>query len=111
MGAAAKLGGGKMITPIPIIINQNPALCPNCHAGEYKIEVCKHCGYKYPQDSLKWYEHLLAILALLGLAALAFAVMFFFIAVVVTWADGHLSLVASIAKVAKEFWKVLSNIY
>ena len=99
------------IIPMPILIHQQPSVCPNCHAGEYKIEVCKHCGYVYPQVGYRWYEHLMYASMLFGIVVLALAIMIFFIAIVATWADGHLSLVASIAKVAKEFWKVLSNIY
>lgn len=47
---------------IIIPVDHTPATCPSCNKREYIIEVCKHCGYVYPQEKLKWYETLITIL-------------------------------------------------
>ena len=91
--------------------NSEPDKCPKCRQEEYKIEVCKHCGYIYPQNGFRWYHHVFYVSVIAGIILLVLAVAVFFIACVDTWAQGHLSLVESIAKIAKAWWKVLSNIY
>ena len=98
------------IIPMPILIHQQPSVCPNCHAGEYKIEVCKHCGYVYPQVGYRWYEHLMyASIGLVALLLIVLVVLFIMFAIF-NWLDG-MPLIKAIAATAKEFWKVLSNIY
>lgn len=37
--------GGSYIPDSP------PATCPHCHQSEDIIEVCNHCGYKYPETA------------------------------------------------------------
>jgi hypothetical protein len=96
--------------PMPIIIYQQQSICPSCHNGEYKIEVCKHCGYKYPQVGYRWYEHLMSAPIVLGVVILIVFLCFFLIATSFKWVDG-MPLLRAIADTAKEFWKVLSNIY
>ncbi|MDP2816308.1 MAG: hypothetical protein Q8O19_06480 [Rectinemataceae bacterium] len=36
-----------------------PDRCPKCDRPENVKEVCKHCGYEYPEENspdLRWYE-------------------------------------------------------
>lgn len=53
-------------TVIPIFIQQpsrEPEECPSCHKTEDIIEVCAHCGYKYPEgkDDLNGWHFLWVI--------------------------------------------------
>ena len=54
-----------MNTIIPIMIPISPSSsdnCPKCKNEENIIQVCKHCGYVYPEDGGSWLDWLFCLL-------------------------------------------------
>lgn len=37
-------------TIIPIIVNKEPAKCPNCGQNENNVLICRSCKYEYPDE-------------------------------------------------------------
>ena len=77
-----------MNTITPIIIPTShpspPPKCPSCGKDENTKLVCRHCGYEYTDDSLRWYHTLIIIgIIILGISFLILLVFSIF-----QWIDG-----------------------
>lgn len=53
---------GNINNPIIVLPDSTPDACPNCNKEELKVEVCKHCGYIYPEDNPTGKEILICFL-------------------------------------------------
>lgn len=42
-------------------VHREPSRCPKCDKKENIVEVCKHCGYEYEEESLTGWDILIGI--------------------------------------------------
>ncbi len=59
-----KYWGFKMITPIIVPIMVEDDKCPQCGKDEERMEVCKHCGYKYESTVCSFWEIIKLVLVI-----------------------------------------------
>ena len=45
-----------IVTPVVVSDNNEKPKCPSCGNDEKKIEVCKHCGHEYKDESLTFLD-------------------------------------------------------
>jgi hypothetical protein len=43
---------GNSSAPLMYLPDAEPSRCPKCKKEEDKKEVCRHCGYEYPEEKL-----------------------------------------------------------
>jgi len=55
------------ITPIIIHSNSGPPKCPECGKEENIKQICKHCGYEYPEEEINGFMTFLGIVLIIWL--------------------------------------------
>ena len=59
-----KYWGFKMITPVFVPMMVEDDKCPQCGKDEERMEVCKHCGYKYKHFGCSLWGTILMVLTI-----------------------------------------------
>jgi len=90
--------------------DSKPAECPHCHKPEDIKQVCRSCGYEYPEENKKndWKETLISVFVLLCIVFILFTLL--------NWLlpspfDEHITLVQCFANSFKWLFNLFGRIF
>ncbi len=97
------------IIPIFIPTDSESEKCPKCHKEENIQQVCKHCGYVYPEEEYEnpfsWWQWIIIVLLLIILIDIL-CVIFYWL-----FQDIHGYKVETLFEVFKNNWEGISDFF